>query len=52
MWEFTRVIPRVEVVVCETPLAEKHVLFEENEEVGGAPVAQQGEEVLEVGVEF
>lgn len=46
------IVPRLEIVVRETAVPEENVFFEEDEEVAGAPVPEQGEEVLEVGVEF
>ena len=46
------VVPGLEVVVVEAAFAEEDVFLEEDDGVAGAPVAEQGEEVLEVGVEF
>ena len=51
-WQPRGVIPAVEVVVLEVALAEEDVLAEQDDEVARAPVAEEREEVREIGVEF
>ena len=47
-----RIVPPVEAVVGEVVLAEDDVLAEQDDEVARAPVAEQGEEVGQIGVEL
>lgn len=46
------IIPALKIIVCEVALAEHDVLGEQNDAVARAPVAQETEEVDEVGIQL